>query len=251
MLGWFLRGAGSRIRTTRYPHEIDTSAGITPGRPVATQFPHSLAADAAATACPTRAITAHEQSAEVDLSRCVHCMACSRGDSAMKWQNDVNWASLSGPHALKTTQPFKKSLHIRLVDSGSCDAVIQEIKQLAKPYYNMHRLGFFITPTPRHADVLMITGPVTSHMRLALKKTYEAMPGPKWVIAVGNCAISGCVLAPSFMAASAVSGVIPVDVQVPGCPPPPLAILHGLLVLTGRADAAETNVPPPVTEVAS
>ena len=249
MLGWFLRGAGSRIRTTRYPHEIDTSAGITPGRPVATQFPHSLAADAAATACPTRAITAHEQSAEVDLSRCVHCMACSRGDSAMKWQNDSNWASLSGPLALKTPQPFKKSLHIRLVDSGSCDAVIQEIKQLAKPYYNMHRLGFFITPTPRHADVLMITGPVTSHMRVALKKTYDAMPGPKWVIAVGNCAISGCVFAPSFMAAGTVSSVIPVDVQVPGCPPPPLAILHGLLVLTGRAQEAPPHVTTTIAEV--
>ena len=248
MLGWFLRGAGSRIRTTRYPEESDTSTGITPGRPVATQFPHSRAADAAATACATGAITPHEQTAEVDLSRCVHCMACSRGDSAMKWQNDFNWASLSGPLALKTTQLFRKSLHIRLVDSGSCDAVIQEIKQLAKPHYNMHRLGFFITPTPRHADVLMITGPVTSHMRLALKKTYDAMPGPKWVIAVGNCAISGCVFAPSFMAGGAVSNVIPVDVQVPGCPPPPLAILHGLLVLTGRTEAAETSVPPPVTE---
>ncbi len=250
MLGWFLRGASSRIRTTRYPHEGDSSTGITPGRPVATQFSHSRAADTAATACPTGAITAHEHSAEVDLSRCVHCMACSRGEAAMKWQNDFNWASLSGPQALKTTQPFKKSLHIRLVDSGSCDAVIQEIKQLAKPYYNMHRLGFFITPTPRHADVLMITGPVTSHMRLALKKTYDAMPRPKWVIAVGNCAISGCVFAPSFMAASAVSSVIPVDVQVPGCPPPPLAILHGLLVLTGRAPAMQPTTPP-VTEVAS
>jgi Ni,Fe-hydrogenase III small subunit/ferredoxin-like protein FixX len=248
MSGWFLRGAGSRIRTTHYPRENDTTAGITPGRPVATQFIDSLAADAAAAACPTQAIIAHEQAAEVDFSRCVHCMACSRGDAAMKWKYDFNWASQSGPHALKTTPPFKKSLHIRLVDSGSCDAVIQEIKQLAKPYYNMHRLGFFITPTPRHADVLMITGPVTSHMRLALKKTYDAMPGPKWVIAVGNCAISGCVFAPSFMAAGAVSNVIPVDVQVPGCPPPPLAILHGLLVLTGRADAAETSVALPVTE---
>ncbi|MGC8625804.1 MAG: NADH-quinone oxidoreductase subunit B family protein, partial [Phycisphaerae bacterium] len=143
--------------------------------------------------------------------------------------------------ASRTPSPFKKSLHIRLVDSGSCDAVMQEIKQLAKPYYNMHKLGFFITPTPRHADVLMVTGPVTSHMRLALKKTYDAMPGPKWVIAVGNCAISGCVFAPSFMSVGAVSNVIPVDVQVPGCPPPPLAILHGLLLLTGRVQQAQSD----------
>ncbi|MDA8377494.1 MAG: hypothetical protein M0Z50_10670 [Planctomycetia bacterium] len=163
----------------------------------------------------------------------------------MKWQNDFTWAVTGGIDASTTTPPFRKSLHIRLVDSGSCDAVIQEIKQLAKPYYNMHKLGFFITPTPRHADVLMVTGPVTSHMRLALKKTYEAMPGPKWVIAVGNCAISGCVFAPSFMSAGAVSSVIPVDVQVPGCPPPPLVILHGLLVLTGRAPEMKSTVPVP------
>ena len=249
MFGWFLRGAGSRVKTTRYPPEFDSNVGISPGRPTATQFASSQEADNAAVQCPAQAITAHDNMADINVSRCVHCMACSRGETAMKWQNDYDWAKLGGAGASTTTRPFKKSLHIRLVDSGSCDAVIQEIKQLAKPYYNMHKLGFFITPTPRHADVLMVTGPVTSHMRLALKKTYDAMPGPKWVLAVGNCAISGCVFAPSFMAAGTVASVIPVDVQVPGCPPPPLAILHGLLVLTGRAQEAPPHVTTTIAEV--
>lgn len=251
MFGWFLKGVGSRVRTTSYPREHDSSVGITPGQPVVTQFAGNQEANNAAVRCPTQAITVHDQTAEVNFSRCVHCMACSRGDTAMQWQKDYTWATRSDSKAAEPPKPFRKSLHIRLVDSGSCDAVLQELKQLAKPYYNMHKLGFFITPTPRHADVLMVTGPVTSHMRLALKKTYDAMPGPKWVIAVGNCAISGCVFAPSFMSAGAVTGVIPVDVQVPGCPPPPLAILHGLLVLTGRAHEAQAHAPASVTETAS
>ncbi|MGC9258978.1 MAG: NADH-quinone oxidoreductase subunit NuoB [Phycisphaerae bacterium] len=241
MFGWFLKGAGSRVRTTSFPRHADEGVGITPGRPIATEFGSSQNAAHAAIQCPTQALTAQECHVEVNVSRCIHCMACARGDAAMKWQNDFTWAVRGGAAASRTPSPFKKSLHIRLVDSGSCDAVMQEIKQLAKPYYNMHKLGFFITPTPRHADVLMVTGPVTSHMRLALKKTYDAMPGPKWVIAVGNCAISGCVFAPSFMSVGAVSNVIPVDVQVPGCPPPPLAILHGLLLLTGRVQQAQSD----------
>jgi Ni,Fe-hydrogenase III small subunit len=217
-----------------------------------TSFPSHEQAKAAAAQCPTGAITADAATVEVDFSRCAHCMACSRGKLALPWKHDYEWAAQNTAESTGATpRPFQKSLHIRLLDAGSCDAVIQEIKQLAKPYYNMHKLGFFITPAPRHADVLMVTGPVTSHIRLALKKTYDAMPGPKWVIAVGNCAISGCVFAPSFMASGAVSSVIPVDVQVPGCPPPPLAILHGLLVLTGRVPKGQADAPASVTEVAS
>jgi Ni,Fe-hydrogenase III small subunit len=98
----------------------------------------------------------------------------------------------------------------------------------------MHRLGFFITPTPRHADVLLVVGPVTDQMRFALKKVYEAMPTPKRVVAVGACALSGGVFAESFVCANGVADVLPVDLEVPGNPPPPLAILHGLLVAVGR-----------------
>ena len=131
-------------------------------------------------------------------------------------------------------QPFERSIHICVVDAGDCGACLNEVKQLNNPYYNMHRLGFFITPSPRHADVLLVVGPVTDHMKFALKKVYDAMPTPKRVVAVGACALSGGVFAESFVCAKGVADVLPVDVEVPGNPPPPLAILHGLLVAVGR-----------------
>ena len=95
-------------------------------------------------------------------------------------------------------QGLRRSLHIRVVDAGACGSCLSEIEQINKPYYNMHRLGFFVTPTPREADVLLVAGPVTDHMRLALLKAYEAMPTPKAVVAVGACALSGGVFGPSF-----------------------------------------------------
>jgi len=98
----------------------------------------------------------------------------------------------------------------------------------------MHRLGFFLTPTPRTADVLLLAGPLTEHMRHPLTRVYDAMPTPKRVIAVGTCAISGGPFGPSFASNSGVTEVVPVDVFVPGCPPPPLAIIHALLLLVGR-----------------
>ena len=103
----------------------------------------------------------------------------------------------------------------------------------------MHRLGFFMTPTPRNADVLMVSGPVSDAMRIPLIKAYDAMPEPKRVLAMGACAIFGGVFGPSFASAGGAGAVLPVDVTVPGCPPPPLAILHGLLVLVGRKPPAQ------------
>ena len=123
-------------------------------------------------------------------------------------------------------------------DAGDCGACLNEVKQLTNPYYNMHRLGLFITPSPRHADVLLVVGPGTDQMRVALRKTYDAMPTPKRVVAVGACALSGGVFAGSFACAKGVAEIIPVDIEVPGNPPPPLAILHGLLVAVGRRPAA-------------
>jgi Ni,Fe-hydrogenase III small subunit len=136
--------------------------------------------------------------------------------------------------AEKLEKAFGRSLHIRFVDAGACGACMSEARQINNPYYNIHRLGFFITPTPRNADVLLVAGPVSDAMRLPLRKAYEAMPTPKRVVAIGACAASGGVFGPSFAASGGVGEVIPVDVVVPGCPPPPLAILHALLVVVGR-----------------
>jgi Ni,Fe-hydrogenase III small subunit len=109
----------------------------------------------------------------------------------------------------------------------------------------MNRLGFFITPTPRSADILLVAGPVSDAMRLPLQKTYQAMPTPKRVVAIGACAISGGVFGPSFAASGGVAEIIPVDVAVPGCPPPPLAILHALLVVVERKPPSALTSPAP------
>ena len=140
----------------------------------------------------------------------------------------------ASPGAGTLGRPFSRSIHILVVDAGDCGACLNEVKQLNNAYYNMHRLGFFITPTPRHADVLLVVGTVTDHMRGALRKIHDAMPTPKRVVAVGACALSGGAFAGSFACAGSVADVLPVDVQVPGNPPPPLAILHGLLLAVGR-----------------
>ncbi|MDA8049509.1 MAG: hydrogenase [Rhodospirillales bacterium] len=139
---------------------------------------------------------------------------------------------------------FRRSLNIRFVDAGACGACMGEVRQIDNPYYNIHRLGFFLTPTPRNADILLVAGPVTRAMRHALRETYEAMPPPKRVVAMGVCALSGGIFGPSAAAGGGVSDVVPVDVMIPGCPPPPLAILHGLLV------AVERKPPQPLTSLA-
>ncbi|MGA9883469.1 MAG: hypothetical protein WBQ34_07105 [Candidatus Acidiferrales bacterium] len=154
----------------------------------------------------------------------------------MEWQTDYEWATLP---AGKTRcdplpPPYGRSLHLIVVDAGDCGACLHEVKQLNNPFYNMHRLGIFFTATPRTADVLLVVGPVTENMRLPLLKTYEAMPDPKRVVAVGACAVSGGIFGESFVSAGGVASVLPVDLEIPGDPPPPLAVLHGLLVVTGR-----------------
>jgi Ni,Fe-hydrogenase III small subunit len=131
------------------------------------------------------------------------------------------------------TRLFGRSLHIRTLDTGSCAACEQEIRLLAAPHYDLHRLGFFFTPAPRHADLLMVTGPMIRAFDNAARKTYEAMPGPKLVVATGACALGG-VYQPDAFTHGGVGEILPVDVWIPGCPPSPLALLQGLLVAVGR-----------------
>jgi Ni,Fe-hydrogenase III small subunit len=130
---------------------------------------------------------------------------------------------------------FGRSLHVRHVDAGSCNACESEIKLLTNPYYDVQRLGIFFTPSPRHADLLLVTGPVTRAMEQPLRATYEAMPDPRLVVAVGACACSGGIFRSSPMVRNGVAEVLPVDVYVPGCPPSPLTLIHGLLLALGRA----------------
>jgi Ni,Fe-hydrogenase III small subunit len=132
-------------------------------------------------------------------------------------------------------QRLGKSLSIREVDAGSCNGCELEIHALNNAYYDVERFGIRFVASPRHADVLMVTGPITKNMREALERTYHATPGPKWVIAVGDCARDGGCFAGSYAVAGGVSQIIPVDLHIPGCPPPPLAMLRGLLALLDAA----------------
>jgi Ni,Fe-hydrogenase III small subunit len=126
---------------------------------------------------------------------------------------------------------FAGSLAIRQVDAGSCNGCELEIHALTNPYYSIERFGVHFVASPRHADVLLVTGPVSRHMEAALKRTYEATPAPKWVIAAGDCACSGGEFGVSYASCGAVANVIPVDVRIPGCPPTPHQLLVGLLAL--------------------
>ena len=124
-----------------------------------------------------------------------------------------------------------RSLSIRQVDAGSCNGCELEIHALANAFYDLERFGLRFVASPRHADVLLVTGPVTKNMREALSRTYNATPDPKWVVAVGRCAVDGGIFAGSYACVGGVSDVIPVDIHIKGCPPTPTDILRGLLAL--------------------
>jgi len=130
-----------------------------------------------------------------------------------------------------------RSLSIREVDAGSSNAAELEIHALSNAFYDIERFGIRFVASPRHADVILVTGPVTKNMRQALERTYAATPNPKWVVAVGDEALDGGPFAGSYAVAGGVSGVVPVDLHVPGSPPSPTALLRGLLALLERADA--------------
>lgn len=134
-------------------------------------------------------------------------------------------------------QRLGRSLSIREVDAGSCNGCELEIRALENAYYDMERFGLRFVASPRHADVLMVTGPVTRNMAEALRRTWQATPDPKWVVAVGDCGRDGGCFAQSYAVVGGVSAVIPVDLTIPGCPPTPTAMLRGLLALLDQAGA--------------
>jgi Ni,Fe-hydrogenase III small subunit len=129
-----------------------------------------------------------------------------------------------------------RSLRIREVDAGSCNGCELEIHMLNNPVYDLARFGIDFVASPRHADVLMVTGPVTANMAEALRRTYDATPAPKWVVAVGDCAKDGGCFAGSYAVVGGVDAVVPVDLHIPGCPPEPMRLLEGLLMVLQAAD---------------
>jgi Ni,Fe-hydrogenase III small subunit/Pyruvate/2-oxoacid:ferredoxin oxidoreductase delta subunit len=138
-----------------------------------------------------------------------------------------------------------RSLHVRQVDAGSCNGCELEIAAIANPVYDLERFGIHLVASPRHADVLLVTGPVTRNMEIALRRTYEAAPDPRVVVAVGACGCSGGIFGEgTYAAVGGVDRVIPVDVYIPGCPPRPQAILNGLLVAMGVREARLASADP-------
>jgi Ni,Fe-hydrogenase III small subunit len=128
-----------------------------------------------------------------------------------------------------------RALSIREVDAGSCNGCELEIHALNNPIYDIERFGLKFVASPRHADVLLVTGPVTANMKTALERTYNATPAPKWVVALGDCACTGGLFKGSYACVGAVEDVVPVDLRIPGCPPRPLEILSGLVALIEAA----------------
>lgn len=255
MFGWLMRGLGGGRVTTRYPawpeeapngfhgvvDVIDPDGGETSTEDI----------------CPTGAIVVDRVGmVRLDRGRCILCGECVRAAPerfAFAARYETAAPTRSGlvvgarghdpdlapaRTGLNPSRALRRSIHVRHVDAGSDGAEEWEIQALQNPYYDIQRLGIFFTPSPRHADVLLVTGAVTEPMRAPLQRAWQVMPEPKAVVAVGTDACSGGLSAATGLTAGGVDQVLPVDVYVPGAPPPPIAILDGLLhavsLLTGR-----------------
>ncbi len=258
MIRWFLRGVSRPRVTTRYPRREEHPPGGFRARvlldPDAVTAEH---AERAAAACLPNALTVGEGGRlTLDAGRCIGCGLCVEAAQGSGLRMDAGYElavssrerlvvdSVRGadvfPPSRSLSGPFRRSLHIRHVDTGSDGAVEQEIAALMNPYYDMQRLGLFFTAAPRHADLLLVTGPVTRPMEAPLRRTYEAMPEPRVVVAAGTDACSGGIWEGPEVRGG-VDRILPVDVYIPGDPPTPIALLHGLLLAGGRV--REASVP--------
>ena len=150
-------------------------------------------------------------------------------------------AELARAVGTAATARLGRSLAIRHVDAGSCNACELELHALGNPYYDLERYGLRFVASPRHADVLLVTGPVTTNMRAALERTWAAMPAPKWLVAAGVCACDGGLFASSYACCGGVAAVLPVDLHIPGCPPSPRALLTGLLALMAKTASGRSS----------
>lgn len=242
-------------RTSAFPPEGDVLPERFRGLPFVRPEKCGTECQKCADSCPTGAITLDPL--RLDLGRCVFCQECVAAcpTGALAYSRDYRMAVskkedliLSGQvlqlaQALdqKMQKLFGRSLKLREVCAGSCNGCDQELQALNNVVFDLSRFGIQFVASPRHADGLVVTGPVTQNMQLALQKTYEAISDPKIVIAVGACAISGGPFEGSPEVLNGVDRVVPVDLYIPGCPPHPLTILDGLLRLLGRVEESRNQ----------
>ncbi|HTX12584.1 MAG TPA: 4Fe-4S binding protein [Solirubrobacteraceae bacterium] len=255
MIRWFLRGVSHRKLTTRFPRAPEPAPSGFRARALLDANGGDLdQAWRCAEVCLPGALSVDERGRlRLDGSRCIGCGLCVEacGDDSLAIDTGYELATTSrgrlvvgedareadiSPHPALGA-PFRRSLHIRHVDAGSDGAIEQEIAALLNPYYDMHRLGLFFTASPRHADALLVTGPVTGPMEQPLRRAYDGMPEPRVVIAAGTDACSGSIWTEPEVRGG-VDRVLPVDVYIPGDPPSPIALLHGLLLAAGRVQEA-------------
>jgi formate hydrogenlyase subunit 7 len=253
---WTFYGLGRGLATTSWPGNAasETQPGVL-GLPDFAPDRCEENCRACAETCLSGAITVQPsgqgERLAMDYGKCIACQMCTEVcpnvfTPSQNWafgvrrREDLEWAEALNSQPAQELKNnvqkyFKRSLHIRHVDAGSCNGCESELQALNNPYYNLHRLGMFFTPSPRFADLLLVTGPVTYAMRGPLLATYNAMPEPRWVMAMGTCAVSGGAVGGGYACAHGLEGILPVDMYLPGCPPNPAAIIHALLVLVNRA----------------
>ncbi len=255
MSPWVLRGLRNGVVTTRWPARPDPYASSWRGPATVLTPAVAAGAEGLDALCPTGAISIEPGAGvRLDQGKCIQCGRCvaSRPD-VFGWSDGPGAAALTRGglvvpgipetaenlatirNALRLrTAALRRSVHLRHVNAGSDGAEEVEIQALLGPVYDVHRLGIFVTASPRHADVLLVTGAGARGMTAPLRRTFDGMPDPKLVIAVGTDAVSGGLISPSYATAGGVGGAVSVDAWLPGSPPSPFSILHALLLVLGR-----------------